>query len=108
MSESTPTLSTPAGVSAEEFTNLLAKGKQVGSVTPDDIMDVLEDVELSADLIDQVRGRLDAEGINLEDDDTAADEPLEQGIIPPPAPMPAPYCSAWRWRRPRMKPTSPK
>ena len=104
MTESTPTLSIPAGVSAEEFTSLLAKGKQSGSVTADDLMEILEDVELSAELIDQVRGRLEADGIELEDDAAAPDEPLEQGLTPP---GPAPAVRAVRTARAPAADTDP-
>src|SRR5438552_13918959 len=104
MTESTPTLSIPAGVSAEEFTSLLAKGKQSGSVTADNLMEILEDVELSAELIDQVRGRLEAEGIELEDDAAAPDEPLEQGLTPP---DPAPAVRAVRTARHPAADTDP-
>ena len=62
MSQSSPTLSAPAGVSADDFTRLLAKGKRQGSLTPDDVMRVLERVELSQDLIDSIRGRLRGRG----------------------------------------------
>src|SRR5438105_9970711 len=91
MSESS-TLSTPAGVSAEEFTRLLARGKQRGSLTPDDVMVVLERVELSRELIDSVRSRLQAEGITLDDsvDHVSDDDLTDSALIAPPAPPPRP------------------
>ena len=67
MSQSIPTLSVPAGVSAEDFTRLVEKGKRHGSLTPDEVMQVLERVELSHDLIDSIRGRLAAEGIRFDE-----------------------------------------
>jgi RNA polymerase primary sigma factor len=67
MSQSIPTLAVPAGVSAEDFTRLVAKGKRHGSLTPDEVMRVLERVELSHDLIDSIRGRLAAEGIKFDE-----------------------------------------
>jgi RNA polymerase primary sigma factor len=90
MSESS-TLSIPAGVSAEEFTRLLARGKQRGSLTPDDVMVVLERVELSRQLIDSVRSRLQAEGITLDDsvDQVSDDDLTDTALTAPPAPRPA-------------------
>jgi len=75
MSQSIPTLSVPAGVSAEDFTRLVEKGKRHGSLTPDEVMKVLERVELSHDLIDNIRGRLAAEGIRFDEvSDVVVDE----------------------------------
>ena len=87
MSESS-TLSIPAGVSAEEFVRLLARGKQRGSLTPDDVMVVLERVELSRELIDSVRSRLRAEGITLDDsvDQVSDDDLTDTALTAPPAP----------------------
>jgi RNA polymerase primary sigma factor len=67
MSQSIPTLSVPAGVSAEDFTRLVEKGKRHGSLTPDEVMRVLERVELSHELIDSIRGRLATEGIRFDE-----------------------------------------
>ena len=67
MSQSIPTLSVPAGVSAEDFTRLLERGKRQGSLTPDEVMQVLERIELSHDLIDSIRSRLAAEGITFDE-----------------------------------------
>jgi RNA polymerase primary sigma factor len=66
MSQS-PTLAVLAGVSAEDFTRLLERGKRQGSLTPDEVMQVLERVELSHDLIDSIRSRLAAEGITFDE-----------------------------------------
>jgi RNA polymerase primary sigma factor len=93
MSESTPTLAIPPGVPQAEFEALLVAGKQRGSLTADDLMTALEDVELSPELIDSVRERLATEGIELdeeadvdddeeEDDDEA--EPALDGTAPGP------------------------
>ena len=65
MSQSIPTLPVPAGVSAQDFTRLVEKGKRHGSLTPDEVMRVLEQVELSHELIDSIRGGLAAEGIRF-------------------------------------------
>ena len=65
MSETTEALSMPSGVAADEFAALVRRGRQQGSLSADDVMAVLEDVELSPELIDSIRGRLWAEGIVL-------------------------------------------
>ena len=72
MSESHPVPLTPEGVPAEEFEKLLVAGKQEGILTPDDLMTVLEPVELSRTLIDEVVARVQAEGIVYDDADDAA------------------------------------
>lgn len=72
MSESHPVPVMPEGVPAEEFEKLLVAGKQDGILTPDDLMTVLEPVELSRTLIDEVVARVQAEGIVYDDADDAA------------------------------------
>ncbi|HUP70895.1 MAG TPA: RNA polymerase sigma factor RpoD [Acidimicrobiales bacterium] len=72
MSESHQVPLTPEGVPAEEFEKLLVAGKQEGILTPDDLMTVLEPVELSRALIDEVVARVQAEGIVYDDADDAA------------------------------------
>src|SRR5207249_1320038 len=74
MSEGALTPFTPAGVPTDEFAALLDKGKAQGELTPDDLMQVLERVELSSDVINAVKGRVQAEGIVLVDEDVADDE----------------------------------
>src|SRR3954451_1867618 len=74
MSGGGPTPFTAAGVPSDEFAALLEKGRNVGFLTPDDLMTVLERVELSEELLDAVRGRVQAEGIALVDED----EPVEE------------------------------
>ena len=69
MSEGALTPFTPAGVPTDEFAALLDKGKQQGELTPDDLMQVLERVELSSEVINAVKGRVQAEGIVLVDED---------------------------------------
>src|SRR4051795_13745588 len=76
MSEGALTPFTPAGVPTDEFAALLDKGKAQGELTPDDLMQVLERVELSSDVINAVKGRVQAEGIALVDEDVA-DDPLD-------------------------------
>jgi RNA polymerase primary sigma factor len=87
MSEVVPTLSTPEGVPGEAFARLLATGRERGSLTPDDLMDVLESVELSPELIDAVVARVQAEGIAYEDPVVVSThEVLELDDDPTPAP----------------------
>jgi RNA polymerase primary sigma factor len=98
MSQSIPTLAVPAGVSAEDFTRLVEKGKRHGSLTPDEVMRVLERVELSHELIDNIRGRLAAEGIKfdevsdvvIDDDDEKLASPAAASNGRPAAVRPAP------------------
>src|SRR5947208_1882953 len=74
LSEGALTPFTPEGVPTDEFAALLDKGKVQGELTPDDLMQVLERVELSSDVINAVKGRVQAEGIALVDEDVADDE----------------------------------
>jgi len=93
MSESS-TLSVPAGFPAEALTLLVAKGHLKGSLTPDDVIAVLEQVELTPELIDEVRTRLKSEGIIFDESgDNVTDDDLtdERLTAPPPKPVqPAP------------------
>jgi RNA polymerase primary sigma factor len=102
MSQSSDALTPPAGVSAEDFTRLLAQGRARGTVSVDDVMAVLEHVELSEDLIDDIRRRLSDEGIHLDEgevelngaDLSVPEEPRPPGrartfAMPRPAPAPA-------------------
>jgi len=89
MSESS-TLSVPAGLPAETLTLLVAQGRRRGSLTPEDVIAVLEKVELTPELIDEVRTRLKIEGIPFDEsgdhitDDDLTDERL---TAPPPKPV---------------------
>src|SRR5947199_381027 len=89
MSESS-TVSIPAGFPAEALTLLVAKGRLRGSLTPEDAVAVLEQVELTPELIDEVRTRLKIEGIPFDEsgdhitDDDLTDERL---TAPPPKPV---------------------
>src|SRR5688572_2461850 len=109
MTEGVPTLSTPPGVPADDFERLLEAGRQRGSLTPDDLMLVLEAVELSPELIDAVVLRVRAEGITYVEDEVAADDDevedptTEVPVVPPPAPAPAPAPPA---RVPRARPAA--
>jgi len=74
MSERALTPFTPAGVPTDEFAALLDKGRASGSLTPDDLMGLLERVELTNELLYAIKGRVQAEGIVLQDEDAAAEE----------------------------------
>ncbi len=111
MSQSSDALTPPAGVSAEEFTRLLAQGRARRALSVDDVMGVLKHVELSEDLIDGVRRRLSDEGIHLDEgeielngsDLLVPDEPHPHLTMPaslPSAFRPAPPAVARPARRP--------
>jgi RNA polymerase primary sigma factor len=96
MSESS-TLSVPAGFPAEALTLLVAKGRLKGSLTPDDVIAVLEKVELTPELIDEVRTRLKLEGIPFDESgDAVTDDDLtdERLTAPPPKPVVQPVPKA--------------
>ncbi|HEX6595934.1 MAG TPA: RNA polymerase sigma factor RpoD [Acidimicrobiales bacterium] len=66
-------LSIPVGVPAEAFAELLEAGRLHKELSLDDVMSVLRDVELTPDIIDTVRHRLAAEGIDLDETEEVAD-----------------------------------
>ncbi|HEX2042378.1 MAG TPA: RNA polymerase sigma factor RpoD [Acidimicrobiales bacterium] len=82
----------PEGVPPETFAALLERGRAAGTLSLDLVMWALRHVELSPQLIDAVRSRLQAEGIALEgeevDVDHVADTP-PSGIPVTPAPAAA-------------------
>ena len=65
--------STAEEIPDQAFRDLLSKGKSRGSLSQDEVVDVLKSVELTHDLIDDVRHRLAGEGIALdgEEEETA-------------------------------------
>jgi RNA polymerase primary sigma factor len=82
-------LSTPEGVPAEEFGRLLAAGRERGSLSPDDLMEVLKTVELTPELIDSVVARVKGEGITYIDADAnAVAEPIDPSDVDPTPPPP--------------------
>ncbi|MBV8560776.1 MAG: RNA polymerase sigma factor RpoD [Acidimicrobiia bacterium] len=100
MSESS-TLSVPAGFPAEALTLLVAKGRLKGSLTPEDAVAVLEQVELTPELIDEVRTRLKSEGIVFDEsgDDLTDEDLTDEQLTSPPAkphvqPVPKPVAPA--------------
>ena len=91
MSQSSNALTPPAGVSAEDFSSLLAKGRAGGVLGVDDVIAVLKNVALSEDVIDGVRRRLSHEGIVL---DEAEVELNGADLVVPEEPAPAPVAAA--------------
>ncbi|MBO0715626.1 MAG: RNA polymerase sigma factor region1.1 domain-containing protein, partial [Acidimicrobiales bacterium] len=77
MSEGAEPLSVK-GLREEDLLRLLATGRQRGVLTQDDLMAVLEDVELSASLIDAVVARVRAEGVAYVEDVDEDAEPFGQ------------------------------
>ena len=79
-------LSVPVGVPVEDFGRLLQQGRAQRSLSHDDVMSVLRHVELTPDIIDTVRHRLAAEGIELDESVVLAD-PVELLQTLPPEPV---------------------
>ena len=88
MSQTSGAPSIPTGVSAEDLSRLLWKGKARGILAVDEVIEVLKDVELSPELIDLVRRRLAAEGVVLEEDVDVPED--DHALVLPPASAPAP------------------
>jgi len=96
MSESS-TLSAPAGIPAEAMTLLVAKGRHKGSLTPEDVIAVLEQVELTPELIDEVRTHLKNAGVTFDESgDNLTDDDLTDELLtaPPPKPHVQPVAKA--------------
>ena len=74
MADAAPGPQVWSGVSEFEVARLLRRGRDRGSLGLDEVIDVLRDAEITPDLIDDVRRRLKAEGIEF--DETVA---LEAG-----------------------------
>ena len=116
MSESSTLV--PAGFPAEALTLLVAKGHLKGSLTPEDVIAVLEKVELTPELIDEVRTRLKREGIvfdesgdNITDDDLTDERltapPPKPVVQPVPKSVAAPALETAPKEAPAAKPTKP-
>jgi RNA polymerase primary sigma factor len=111
MSEGASSLSMPddeSGVPAGEWEALLAEGKKRGSLTMDDLVQVLKSVELTPDIILSMVERVRAEGIAYvadepdveaelaSEDDVADDEPAPVVEVRPPGDAAAAAASAPR------------
>ena len=77
----------PVGVPAEKFRTVLAAGRARGTLTPDDLMLALEEVELSHEVIEAAVERVKAEGIEYVDDTPVDEEAIaaELAEVEPPA-----------------------
>jgi RNA polymerase primary sigma factor len=62
---------------------LLAKGRESGSLSPDDVMSELENIELTSDFIEALTKKLSAAGIELDDEFVVPDD------VAPEVPVPA-------------------
>ena len=73
MGESAPAPPMWTGVSEFEFGRLMRRGRARGSLSFDEIIDVLRDAELTPELFVEVHAALEAEGIEF--DETVAVHP---------------------------------
>ncbi len=66
MTEATPMLP-PWGIPAADLQLLIARGRRTGELTMEQVVDVLRSVELTADVIEEIRVQLAAAGIRLDE-----------------------------------------
>ena len=64
----------PPGVPVEDFHKLLAAGRAHGSITGDDLIVLVKDLELTPELIATIVERVQREGIEYIEDEPSADE----------------------------------
>ena len=95
MSGTTDGLQIPAGKPALEFARLLVKGRKEGTLTADEIMAVLADVEPTHEVIQALRQRLASEGIALDE----STEELGESDLNEMAAQPQPPTAAGRAKR---------
>jgi RNA polymerase primary sigma factor len=62
----------PAGISQVDFDAALAAGRKRGSLTPDELIEALHNVELTAEVLGSLLARINAEGVALVEDDVEA------------------------------------
>jgi len=67
----------PAGVSQVDFDAALAAGRAKGALSPDELIEVLHNVELTPEVLVALLSRINAEGVALVDDDV---DTLAEGI----------------------------
>ena len=67
----------PAGVSQVEFDAALAAGREKGTLTPDDLIEAVHNVELTPEVLGVLLARINAAGVALVDEDVDA---LAEGI----------------------------
>jgi len=73
----------PMTVPSEPFEDLLVRGRARGTLTVDEVMTALRNVDLSLEMIESIRRRLAAEGIELDESIEDIDEVLP--AVPGPA-----------------------
>src|SRR5688572_969418 len=88
MNEATPALD-PSGGYQVDLQRLIKRGRTKGTLTMEEIVLVLRTVELTTEVIEDVRARLSAEGITLDETIPSVDDELA-GIeaaagVPPPS-----------------------
>jgi RNA polymerase primary sigma factor len=59
----------PAGISQVDFDAALAAGRKKGHLTPDELIEALHNVELTAEVLAALLARINAEGVAFVDDD---------------------------------------
>src|SRR5450631_3176337 len=62
----------PAGISQVDFDAALAAGRKRGHLTPDELIEALHNVELTAEVLGSLLARINAEGVALVEDDVEA------------------------------------
>jgi RNA polymerase primary sigma factor len=67
------------GVELDGLEAVLQRGRERGVLTPDDLVEVVREVELSPEVIDQLVERVTAEGITFESEDQGV-ESIEGGV----------------------------
>jgi RNA polymerase primary sigma factor len=67
----------PEGIPVEDFERLLASGRQRGYLAQDDLILVLQSVDLTPELIDEVLERVRAEGIEYLEEPSRESAPVE-------------------------------
>ncbi|HEX2192899.1 MAG TPA: RNA polymerase sigma factor RpoD [Acidimicrobiales bacterium] len=91
MTEGNAVSAAPDGVPADAFAALVARGRARGSLSLEEVVAALRHVELSSELIDEVRLRLAAERIVLDEHLDPADDPptpprgVPLAVLPPTA-----------------------
>jgi RNA polymerase primary sigma factor len=69
----------PEGVESEVFDEVLQRGRDRGALTPEDLVEVVREVELTPEVIDQLVTAVREEGIEFTGEDTATLELTDDG-----------------------------
>jgi RNA polymerase primary sigma factor len=81
-----PSASLPSEVRLEEFEKALMRGRTHGVLTPDDLVEVVREVELSPEVIDQLVQRVRDEGIEIETEEPGVEGGADQSADSEPLP----------------------